>query len=138
MAGLQVLEDTFKSNGFEVLGFISDDFGDQGGTTGQVDACSSQYHVTFDQFAKDHVIDPDGAGPEVPEPVFDWLISQPNPGPAPTAEPTWNFHKYLVARDGTLVAHFPRELYPGDDPADPNDSFDGNPIVIAIKAELAK
>jgi glutathione peroxidase len=132
------LEDTFKGQGLDVLGFLSNDFGNQGGTDGDISACSSMYGVTFEQFAVDHVIDPDGAGPEVAQPVFDWLISQPNPGPAPTAEPTWNFHKYLVARDGTLVAHFPRELYPGDDPANPSDSFDSNGIVVAIKAELAK
>jgi len=71
-------------------------------------------------------------------PVFAWLISQPNPGPAPTPQPNWNFAKYLVSRDGKLVAHWIDTVWPGDNPNDPNDSFDTSKIVIAIKAELAK
>lgn len=121
-----------------MLGFLSNDFGSQGGSEGQVDACTDKYHVTFPQFAIDHVTDPDGAGPAAPEPVFAWLESQKNPGPSTSVSPTWNFHKYLVSRDGKLIAHWPSEVYPGDDPADASDSFDKSPIVIAIKAELAK
>lgn len=94
--------------------------------------CNNKYGITFDQFAIDHVTNP-GA-----EPVFAWLLAQKNPGPWATIEPTWNFHKYLIARDGTLVGHWDSAVYPGDDPADPSDSFDTNPIVVAIKAELAK
>jgi glutathione peroxidase len=138
MAGLQVLEATFGSKKFHVLGFLSNDFGNQGGTTGQVDACTGKYGVTFPQFAIDHVIDTDGAGPLAPQPVFAWLYGQGNPGPATTLEPTWNFHKWLVSRDGKVVAHWDSPTYPGDDPADPNDSFATNPIVTAIEAELAK
>ena len=52
--------------------------------------------------------------------------------------PTWNFHKYLISRDGKLVADWETAVYPGDDPNNPFDSFDSNQIVIAIKAELAK
>jgi len=72
------------------------------------------------------------------QPVFKWLFAQPPAGPSASVEPTWNFHKYLVSRDGKLVAHWDTPVYPGDDPANPNDSFDTSPIVIAIKAELAK
>src|SRR4029079_3355272 len=96
------------------------------------DSCNDKYGVTFDQFAIDHV---SGASAQ---PVFKWLFEQPNPGPSATVEPTWNFHKYLVSRDGKLVAHWDTVVYPGDDPANANDSFDTSPIVIAIKAELAK
>ncbi|MCC6528102.1 MAG: hypothetical protein IT373_35975 [Polyangiaceae bacterium] len=132
MAGLQVLEEQFSAAGLHVLGFLSNDFGNQGGTPGQIDTCSDTYHVTFQQLALDHVVDPDA------QPVWQWLLAQPNPGPSPTPEPTWNFHKYLIARDGTLVAHWVTAVYPGDDPADPNDSFATSPIVVAIEAELAK
>jgi glutathione peroxidase len=121
--------------GLEVLGFVSDDF-DQAGSEGQIDACTEKYGITFDQFAIDHVIDPDGAGPEVPQPVFEWLLSQPNPGPVATSEPTWNFHKYLVSRDGQLIAHFPQLEYWGEDPT--SAQFQNSPVVIAIEAELAK
>jgi glutathione peroxidase len=122
----------FEPQGLEVLGFLSNDFGSQGGQGGMTDACNDKYGVTFDQFAIGHVT---GASPQ---PVFKWLLAQPNPGPSPTAEPLWNFHKYLVSRDGKLVAHWDTSVYPGDDPSNPNDSFDKSPIVIAIKAELAK
>ena len=121
--------------GLEVLGFISDDF-DQAGNQGQIDGCTEKYGITFDQFAIDHVIDPDGAGPEVPQPVFEWLLAQPNPGPVQTSQPTWNFHKYLVSRDGQLVNHFAQLEYWGEDPS--SDQFKNSPVVIAIEAELAK
>ena len=132
MAGLQVLEDKFSADGLHVLGFLSNDFGNQGGTPGQIDMCSDQYKVSFQQFAIDHVI---GAQAQ---PVFAWVEAQANPGPANPIQPDWNFHKYLISRDGKLVGHWDSPTYPGDDPNNPNDSFDTNPIVVAIKAELAK
>ena len=132
MAGLQVLEDTFAAQGFHVLGFLSNDFGNQGGDPGQVDMCSSQYMIKFQQFAIDHVI---GANTQ---PVFAWIYKQPNPGPQMPIQPQWNFHKYLISKTGKLVATWASPTYPGDDPLNPNDSFDTNPIVVAIKAELAK
>lgn len=123
------MEEKYNAQGLEVLGFISNDF-DQAGSPADIDACTNKYGITFDQFALDHVTNPN------PQPVFEWLISQPNPGPAPTSEPTWNFHKYLVSRDGQLIAHFPREEYWGEDPS--SATFQNSPVVIAIEAELAK
>ena len=118
--------------GLHVLGFLSNDFGMQAGDPGQIDACNGKYMVTFDQFAIDHVV------PPMAQPVFAWLESQPNPDPALQLTPLWNFSKYLIGRDGKLVAHWDSPEYPGDDPSNPSDSFDTSPIVIAIKAELAK
>jgi len=138
MGPLQVVEDTFAAQGFHVLGFFSDDFGTQGGDDGQIDSCNGMYEVSFPEFTIDHVIDVDGAGPETPQPVWDWLLSQPNPGAPATLAPDWNFHKYLISRDGKLVAHYLRETWPGDDPNDPNDSFESSEIVQGIEAELAK
>ncbi|MSP23799.1 MAG: hypothetical protein EXR75_01275 [Myxococcales bacterium] len=138
MAALQVLEATFAAEGLHVLGFFSNDFGNQGGSGEQIDACSSKYKITFDEFDLGHVIDPDGAGPLVARPVFQWLAAQPNPGPATAPEPKWNFDKYLIGRDGKLVAHWPSATWPGDDPNNAADSFETSPVVIAIKAELAK
>lgn len=132
MGGLQGLEEKFSADGLEVLGFLSNDFGSQGGSPGQVEGCTDKYGITFDQFAIDHVKGADA------QPVWKWLLSQPNPGPANPIEPQWNFHKYLISRKGTLVGHWASPVYPGDDPSNPNDSFDTNPIVIAIKEELAK
>jgi glutathione peroxidase len=135
MAGLQVLEDKFSGQGFHVLGFLSNDFGSQGGTDEQIGACNAKYGITFTQFAIDHVSTQGGA---TPQPVFQWIFSQPNPGPATTVEPTWNFHKWLVSRKGELIAHWDSPTYPGDDPNNASDSFDTSAIVVAIKAELAK
>jgi glutathione peroxidase len=132
------LEDKLGAQGFHVLGFLSDDFGNQGGSSGQVDSCAAQYGVKFQQFGIDHVIDTDGAGPIKAQPVFAWLEGQSNPGPFATPYPDWNFHKYLISRTGKLVGHWTSTVYPGDDPANPSDSFDTSEIVIAIKAELAK
>lgn len=133
MAALQVLEETFSAQGFHVLGFYSDDFGNQGGSDDDIDACTGEYEVTFPQYLRDHVIDPDGAGPEVMQPVWQWLSLQPN-----YVAPDWNFHKYLIDRDGNLIEHFPRSTWPGDNPNDPNDSFETSPVVIAIQALLAE
>ncbi len=121
-----------------MLGFLENDFGNQGGTPGQIDTCNGMYAVTFKQFAIDHVIDPDGAGPAEAQPVWKWMLSQTNPGPSAGIAPTWNFHKYLISKDGKLVKHWDSPVYPGDDPNNPNDSFDTSEIVMAIKAELAK
>ena len=134
-AGLQVLEETFGAQGFHVLGFMSDDFGNQGGDTGQIGACQAMYGITYTEFAIDHVV-PQGSTP--PQPVFAWLEAQPNPGPDTSPLPSWNFSKYLISRTGALVGHWDSPVYPGADPSDPSSTFDTSPIVIAIRAELAK
>jgi glutathione peroxidase len=135
MAGLQVLENKFSGQGFHVLGFLSDDFGDQGGTSGDggtIDACTDMYHVTFPQFQLDHVVLPPV------QPVFAWLYTQPNPGPAQPMQPIWNFGKWLVSRHGVVTGHWATTDYPGADPSVPGSMFDASDIVIAIEAELAK
>jgi glutathione peroxidase len=135
MAGLQVLEEKFGAQGFHVLGFLSNDFGSQGGTSSEIQACTAQYGITFPQFVEDHVVP---VGTAMPQPVFAWLEAQMNPGPDTSAVPTWNFSKYLISRQGELVAHWDSPVYPGMDPSDPTSMFDTNPIVVAIEAELAK
>jgi glutathione peroxidase len=134
-AGLQVLEETFNPQGFQVLGFLSDDFGSQAGSAGQMSACNKKYGISFLQFAVADVIPENGAPPQ---PVFAWLEMQPNPGPSTTILPTWNFAKYLISRTGALVGHWDPAVYPGMDPSDPTSTFDNSAIVIAIRAELAK
>jgi glutathione peroxidase len=130
MAGLQVLEDSFKAQGFHVLGFFENDFGAQGGTNGQIDMCTTKYHVSFEQFDEEDVI---GANQQ---PVWKWLLSQPNAPPMTSIQPSWNFNKYLISKDGKLVNHWDSPVAPPTSATDPN--FDSNPLVVAIKAELAK
>ncbi len=115
-----------------MLGFLSNDFGNQGGTDSEIGACNAKYGITFKQYAIDHVVGP------MAQPVFKWIEAQPNPGPAASMAPTWNFHKWLVSRHGELIKHWDSPVYPGDDPNVTTDSFDTSEIVIAIKAELAK
>jgi glutathione peroxidase len=118
------LEEQYSAQGLTVLGFLSNDF-NQSGDDGQIDNCNDQYGVTFQQFGTAPVTGPSA------QPVYQWLASQPNPGPAGSTQPTWNFHKYLVSRDGALVAHWPEQQAP-----DPNNP--ANPITAAIEAELAQ
>ncbi len=122
------MEETFSAQGFHVLGFYSDDFGNQGGDPG---ACTDQYMVTYPQFDIAPVTNP-GA-----QPVWNWILSQPNPEPYPLT-PGWNFNKYLISRTGQLIRHFEQNDWPGDDPGNPNDSFATSEIVVAIEAELAQ
>ena len=124
MAGLQVLEDQYKAQGLHVLSFFSNDFGNQGGSNGQIDDCTDQYNVTFDQFATDKV---KGASAQ---PVFSWLFGQG------ATDPAWNFNKYLVGRDGSFIQQWPSSAYWGEDPNSTN--FKDNEVVKAIEAELAK
>ena len=136
MAGLQVLEEELSGQGFHVLGFFSNNFGNQAGSSEDIDACNAEHAVSFPEFEIAHVIDPDGGGPELAQPVFDWILAQPSPGPEEPLAPTWNFHKYLIDREGNLMAHFAQAEYWGDDPSAP--AFEASPVVQAIRAALAE
>jgi len=130
MAGLQVLEEQYGGQGFHVLGFYSNDF-NQGGSNDDIQNCTDANAVEFTQFELAPVTLPN------PRPVFAWLLSHPNPGPKPDPlQPTWNFHKYLVSRDGELIAAFGQYDYMGTDPN--SSQWQNHPIVQAIEAELAK
>jgi len=120
-------EAKYKDQGFHVLAFYSNDFGNQGGDP---KACAETVGIagglTFPQFAIDHVIG------DTKRPVFQWLLDV-NGAPAPT----WNFHKYLIARDGSLVGDWDTGVLVGDQLNTPN-TVEPNEIAPAIEAELAK
>jgi glutathione peroxidase len=100
--GLQTLNERYKAKGLVILGFPSNDFGQQepGSNKEIADFCDRTYAVKFPMFAKTAVKDPGGSA------VFDDLAKI-------TGErPKWNFHKYLIARDGTTVASFPSKVDP--------------------------
>lgn len=103
MGPLGELETKYKDRRFHVLGFLSDDFGQQGGTVSEVKACSLQYHASFDEFAHIHV----KKGPEQ-HPLFAFLTSRPGK----EEDVSWNFNKWIIDRKGQVVARYPSEVSP--------------------------
>jgi glutathione peroxidase len=108
-AGLQTLYERYREKKFKVLGFPSNDFGEQEpGDDRQIGAfCKSNYGVKFPMFSKVRVLGADA------HPVYAYLTSLPEPIGGPVE---WNFQKYLVDRNGIVVARFASDTEP-DDPA---------------------
>jgi glutathione peroxidase len=104
--GLEKLQREMKTKGFTVLGFPSNDFGGQEPGTAQEIAtfCRLTYDVTFPMFEK--VVTRKGAGQS---PVYAFLGATGN-------LPAWNFSKYVIDKQGKVVAFFPSEVTP-EDPA---------------------
>lgn len=100
--GLQALNEKYKSRGLVILGFPSNDFGQQepGSEKEIADFCDRTYAVKFPMFSKTSVKNPGGS------PVFDALAT------ATGDRPKWNFHKYLIARDGKTASSFPSKVDP--------------------------
>ncbi|MGE8211964.1 MAG: glutathione peroxidase, partial [Stenotrophomonas sp.] len=90
--------------GFAVLGFPSNDFkGQEPGTEAQIqEFCTLTYGVKFPMFEKVHVVG------EEATPLYRDLTR------ATGVAPAWNFHKYLISRDGRVVAQFPSKVRPDD------------------------
>jgi len=100
-AGLQKLYADYKDRGLVVLGFPCNQFGAQEpGTAAQIGAfCQKNYGVTFPLFEK---LDVKGAHQA---PVYQFLTAK-------YGEPAWNFHKYLVGKDGQVLQAFPSQVAP--------------------------
>ena len=94
--GLEALQARYRDRGLVVLGFPSNDFGGQEpGSEQQIqDFCRLTYSVKFPMFAKTRV--KKGSA----DPLFEGLAE------AAGRYPKWNFHKYLVDREGRLVDNF--------------------------------
>jgi glutathione peroxidase len=100
--GLEKLNRELSAKGFAVLGFPSNDFGQQEPGTPQEIAqfCKLTYDVTFPMFAK--------------------VVTKPGPEQSPVYKllgasghlPAWNFSKYVVGKDGQVLAFFPSEVTP--------------------------
>ena len=114
---LQDLHEAYGSKGLVVLGVPSNDFGAQEprGEAEIAKFCDSVYGVTFPLTAKQTVIGPDA------HPLYKWIAAQAGEG----AAPKWNFHKYLIGKDGSLVGAWPSRVRPG-----------GSEIVEAIEGAL--
>jgi len=102
--GLEALHRELKGKGFTVLGFPSNDFGEQEpGTAEEIGTfCRLTYGVTFPMFEK--VVTRPGAKQS---PVYAFLGRSGN-------LPAWNFSKYLVDKQGQVVAFFPSDVTPDD------------------------
>ena len=102
---LEALHARYARRGLVVLGFPSNDFGQQepGDAKTIADFCENTFGVRFPMFSKTRV-KPGGAGPVAP--FYAELAQRTGQAPA------WNFHKYLVARDGRAVLSFASEVDP--------------------------
>jgi glutathione peroxidase len=114
-AGLQALWQRYGARGLLVIGVPSNDFNQEPGGTAEIEHTAHEYGVTFPLAAKVTVTGTDA------HPFYRWLTLE-RPGEAPR----WNFHKYLIDRDGRLKASFPSAV----EPTDPR-------IIAAIERELA-
>ena len=126
--GLEKLYRQYKDQGFEVLGFPANDFGAQEPGTHEeiVEFCQANYGVSFPLFAKADVTGPDKqplyaaltkAMPEKQGPAEEFRERLRGYGRTPTEDPDvlWNFEKFLLGRDGSVLARFA----PGITPEDP-------------------
>lgn len=105
---LQALYEAKKDEGFVVLGFPANDFmGQEPGSNEEIaEFCQMNFGVTFPMFAKISV-----KGDEK-HPLYTRLSELPEPM---GGEPSWNFTKYLVGRDGKVVRRFDPRTKPDDE-----------------------
>ncbi|MEZ5895907.1 MAG: glutathione peroxidase [Parvularculaceae bacterium] len=99
--GLQALYEKYRDQGFEILGFPCNQFGAQEpGTEAEIASfCTLTYGVDFPMFSK---IDVNGADTH---PLYQFLKTE-KPGLAGSQTIKWNFTKFLVGRDGKVIARF--------------------------------
>ena len=115
-AGLQKLWARYRGRGLLIIAVPSNDFGGQepGGPAEINKTAHGEYGVSFPLAAKADV-----KGPAA-HPFYKWAALQ-----RPGEGPRWNFHKYLIGRDGLIAAVFPTEI----EPTDPR-------VIAAIEKEL--
>lgn len=118
-AGLEKLNQKYRDAGLRILGFPCNDFGAQepGSNAEIVQFCSTNYDVTFELFDKVHA-----KGSEQ-HPLYGRLTSAVEP----TGNVSWNFEKFLVSKQGEVVARFKSSVKP-----------DSPELIAAIEKELAQ
>lgn len=101
LKGLEALYQKYKDKGLVVLGFPSNDFGGQEPLVGDQiqEFCTKNYGVTFPVFDK-VVVKGDGTCP-----LYQFLCDEARNGKV-SSKPMWNFHKYLIDRDGKVQDFF--------------------------------
>lgn len=102
--GLEAMHQKYSAQGFAVLGFPSNDFrGQEPGNEQQIqEFCTLTYGVKFPMFEKVHVVGDEAT------PLYKALTRETGVAPG------WNFHKYLIGRDGRVLAQFPSKVEPDD------------------------
>ena len=118
--GLEELHKQFADQGFSVVGFPSNQFGGQepGSAEEIAEFCSTTYGVTFPMFEKIDVNGPDR------HPIYAELTATPD-AEGEAGDIQWNFEKFLVGADGSVLARFR-----------PMTAPDAEEIVTAIQANL--
>jgi glutathione peroxidase len=103
-ADLEALWQRYRDRGLVVLGVPSNDFGAQEpGSESEIKGfCEKNYGVDFPLTAKQTVIGGDA------HPFYRWVVDQAGED----AAPKWNFHKYLIGREGELVGLWPSKVKP--------------------------
>jgi glutathione peroxidase len=121
--GLQALYVKYKDQGLVVVGFPANNFGAQEpGSNAEIGAfCKSKFGVTFPMFSKISVKGSDKA------PLYQFLTDK-NANPKTGGEIPWNFTKYLVDRDGKVLARF-------DAPVEPESKELTSAIEAALKTK---
>ncbi len=101
---LESLYRRYRDRGLVVLGFPSNDFGNQEpGTEAEIKSfCELTYDVGFPLFEKTRAAEAEA------DPVYRALAAVAG------TYPTWNFYKYVIDRDGRLAGHFPSRVTPTD------------------------
>ncbi len=118
-AGLETLNQKYRDAGLRILAFPCNDFGAQepGSNDEIAQFCTTNYGVNFELFDKVHA-----KGSEQ-HPLYAQLTSAVEP----TGDVAWNFEKFLVSKQGEVVARFKSSVKP-----------DSSELVAAIEQELAK
>ena len=108
--GLERLHERYADRGFTVLGVPCNQFaGQEPGAADEIaEFCSTTYGVTFPMTEK---VEVNGAGRH---PLYDLLVETPDAG-GHAGDIRWNFEKFLIAPDGTVVARFGPPTQPESD-----------------------
>ena len=106
-AGLEATYKKYKERGLVVLGFPANEFGGQEpGTNAEIkEFCTGKYSVTFPMFSK-IVVKGEGI-----HPLYKWLLEQTDN----KVDIEWNFAKFVVGKDGKVVARFHPKTAPADE-----------------------